>query len=290
MRGGVVHHQRASAMPLATLAIIGLVVACDPTVLIGSCAEPSAVDAGGSGEAGTGGVAAGGAAAGGAATNEDAVRVPWATGFEDGLCSYHSVRGYCYARHDAAIEIVSSPVRTGRFAAAFTVNGNTTTADRSQARCVRQGALPRSATYGAYYRIPKRQTSDGFWNLFHFRGIVPGGDLHPLWDVSIVNDSDGSLKLLVRNLIKIPNEASTIVGVPALPIDEWVHIEFQLTRSAQANGSVTLRQDGEIIYQKLNLITDDTESGEWYLGNYAKTLVPTLSTIYVDDVSIREDQ
>jgi len=279
MRGGVVHHQRASAMPLAALAIFGLAFACEPTVLIGSCAEPSAVEASDAGDAG---------GAGGAA-NEDAVSVPWATGFEDGLCGYHSQRGYCYARHDATIEIVRSPVHSGQFAAAFTVNGITTTANRSQARCVRQGAMPKSATYGAWYRIPALQTSDGFWNLFHFLGTVPGAEPRPLWDVSLVNDSGGALKLIVRNLLKVPSESSPISGAPAIPIDKWFHVEFQLTRSAQANGAVILRQDGEIVYQKTNLITDDTEAGEWYVGNFAKTLVPALSTVYVDDVTISED-
>src|SRR4051794_12255953 len=108
MPGGVVHHQRASALAPAALAIAWLALGCEPTVLIGSCADPS----------GAGGAAAAGGA-GGAAAAGDAVFVPWSEGFEDGLCGYHTAGGFCYARHGASLEIVEAPKRrTGKFAAA----------------------------------------------------------------------------------------------------------------------------------------------------------------------------
>jgi hypothetical protein len=36
-----------------------------------------------------------------------------------------------------------------------------------------------------------------------------------------------------------------------------------------------------------NLITDDTDWGQWLVGNYAEALAPPESTVYVDDVTIR---
>ncbi len=59
-------------------------------------------------------------------------------------------------------------------------------------------------------------------------------------------------------------------------------------RSAQPNGEVTVYQDGVVAVHLTDLITDDTDWGQWYVGNYAKTLVPSLSTVYVDDITIRE--
>src|SRR6187402_3495763 len=154
MPGGVVDFQRALAMAPATLALAWLGLACEPTVIIGSCTESNAA---GTGEGGADG-----------ASTDDVVTMPWSTGFEDGLCGYYSAGGYCYARHDATVQIVSSPVHDGKFAAAFTVNADATTTERSQTRCVRQGVMPKSAYYGAYYFIPAVQASDGNWNLFHF--------------------------------------------------------------------------------------------------------------------------
>lgn len=273
MPSGVVDHQRALAVVPATLAIAWLTLACEPTVIIGSCSAPPSADIGEAGAAG--------------ARSEDSVAVPWSTGFEDGLCGYQSVQGYCYARHDASIEIVRSPVHSGNFAAAFTVNGNATTAERSQARCVRQGAMPRAAYYGAWYWIPALQTSDGNWNLFHFLGGVSEADSHALWDVSLANDTNGALELSVFNFLT--GTHPVISGVPPIPIATWFHVEIKLVRSAQANGEVTVLQDGVVALQLTNVITDDTDWGQWYVGNYAKNLIPTLSTVYVDDVTISEE-
>jgi hypothetical protein len=270
MSGGVVDHQRASAIVPATLVIAWLALACEPTVLIGSCAEPSTTDAG----------------AGGLA-DDDAVSMPWSTGFEDGLCGYQLAHGYCYARHGASLQIVQSPTPfAGKFAAAFTVSGDATTENRSQVRCVRQGVMPTSAYYGARYFIPALATSDGNWNLFHFLGGTSEADSHPLWDVSLANAADGQLELSVYNFLT--GTLPKMADVGPIPIGRWFQLEIRIVRSPKANGEVTVLQDGAVALQLMNLITDDTHWGQWYVGNYARTLVPSLSTVYVDDITIRE--
>jgi hypothetical protein len=271
MPGGVVDHQRASARVPATLAMVWLALGCEPTVIIGSCAEPA--------EAGV----AAGASAGG-----DAVGVPWSTGFEDGLCGYHAAHGFCYARHGADLEIVRSPTpHSGEFAAAFTVNADATTADRSQARCVREGVMPQSAYYGAWYFIPALSTNADTWNLFHFLGGTSEADPEPqpLWDVSLVN-SGSNLQLSVYDFLHKTTRATS--GVDPVPIGHWFRLQIKIVRSAQANGEIIVLQDGVVALHLTDVITDDTEWGQWYVGNFAKTLVPTLSTLYVDDITISE--
>ena len=274
MPAGVFLH-RASARAAAALAVACLASACEPTVVIGSCAEASA--------AGAAGVA--GASA---SSSADAVTVPWSTGFEDGLCDYAS-QGYCYGRHGATLEIVQAPVHNGQFAAAFTVNGNATNTseDRSQARCVRRGVMPKSASYGAWYLIPELHTSDANWNLFHFLGVTET-ESHALWDISLANDTDGELVLTVFNFLR--GVHPPIANPPAIKIGTWFHLEVLLKRSAQNDGEVTVSQDGAVVLRLTNLITDDTDWGEWYVGNYARKLVPELSTVYVDDITMREEQ
>src|SRR6478735_2384565 len=215
MTSGVDDLQRALAKASAALALAWLPLACEPTVVIGSCSAPSGADAG---EADASG-----------APGDGVVALPWSTGFEDGLCGYHAALGYCYARHDAKLEIVRSPVHSGKFAAAFAVNGNATMAERSQARCVRQGAMPKSAYYAAWYLVPALQISDGNWNLFHFLGGVPGGETHPLWDVSLANNADGALELTVFDFFHTRSYPATI-GVPPIPIGSWFQIEILLKR------------------------------------------------------------
>jgi len=266
---------RALAMASATVGIAWLAVACEPTVLIGSCPQASSADGGEAGASTT--------------AEEGVIGSSWSTGFEDGMCGYVAAEGYCYARHDATLEMVSSPVRNGKFAAAFTVTGNATDEDRSQARCVRKGELPKTAVYGAWYLVPEERTSDGNWNLFHFLGRDSDDKSHALWDVSLANNADGKLVLSVFNFMT--GTHPRIQNAPPIPIGSWFHIQFQLTRSAQMNGQIKLIQDGTTILDLMNLVTDDADTafGEWYVGNYARTLVPAVSTVYVDDVTISEE-
>jgi len=275
MSSGVVDLQRALAMAMAALAMAGLALSCEPTVVIGACDEPSNAGAG--------------AASAAMASTDDAVDMPWSTSFEDGLCGYHSVGGFCYARHGASLKVVESPSRlTGKFAVAFSVDADASTAlERSQARCVIQGAMPKSAYYGAWYFIPALATSDGNWNLFHFLGGVSEADSHPLWDVSLINRADGKLKLSVLNFLtgKYPAIADDL---EAVPIGRWFRLQIKLVRSAQNAGEVIVLQDGVVALHLTDLITDDTTWGQWYVGNYVRALVPASSTVYVDDITISE--
>lgn len=270
MQRGKQEQRRVWAIAFATVAVAWLGMACEPTFVIGSCPA-----------------AAGGEAGADTVASDAVVGTSWSTGFEDGWCGYLAEQGYCYARHDASLEIVSAPApHSGKFAAAFTVNGNATTEERSQARCVRQGQMPKSAIYGAWYLVPATQFSDGNWNLFHFLGGEADGNSHALWDVSLASNSDGALVLSVFDFLT--GTHPPLSGVPPIPIGTWFHIEVQLTRSAQANGELTVYQDGIVALHLSHLVTDDSHWGEWYVGNYARVLVPALSTLYVDDVTIRE--
>jgi len=274
MPSGVDDHQRVLAMAPAAVAIAWLALACEPTVVIGSCAEPvtDTADGGASGTA-----------------EEGTVGMPWSTSFEDGLCGYHAAGGFCYARHGASLEVVESPSRApGKFAAAFTVTGDATTANRSQARCVIQGVMPKSAYYSAWYFIPALATSDGNWNLFHFLGGTSEADSHPLWDVSLANRADGSLELSVYDFLYRTHHPIA-ADLDPIPIGRWFQLQIKIVRSAQANGEVLVLQDSEVAVHLMDLITDDTAWGQWYVGNLAKTLVPVLSTVYVDDIAIREE-
>ena len=57
---------------------------------------------------------------------------------------------------------------------------------------------------------------------------------------------------------------------------------------ADATGEVIVYQDGVEAFHLTDIVTDDTNWGEWYVGNLATNLVPAGSTVYVDDVEISE--
>jgi len=216
--------------------------------------------------------------------NTDPIAVPWSTSFENGFCDYTQLAGFCFADPAASYRTVASPVHSGQFAAAFSV----TTADSTgtQTRCVRQGALPPAAYYGAWYYVPARATNSAFWNLLHFQGGDPSVQ-HYLWDVSLVNTPNGDLQLAVYDFLA--NNGLGMVrkpNAPPIPIAAWFHIQFYLKRAADATGEIVLYQDGQRLLDVSGVITDDSTWGQWYVGNIATGLMPPDSTVYVDDVTI----
>jgi len=266
------------------------------------------------GAAGASGEGEGGAAGEGGATGEggeagaqcpdpgvpipgmkDPIVVPWSTGFENNFCDYTNAGGFFAG--NGVRKIVTSPVHSGHYAAEFTVasSSSSTMTDQNQARCVRQGALPTEAYYGAWYYIPvltKLNDNSSLWNLFHFQGgdtarHVPGGDSSQdgLWDVTLINNaSDTGVQLLAYDFINGTVRKPT--NPPTVPIGEWFHIQFYLKRASNATGAIRLYQNGKLLVEKTGIVTDDSTWGQWFVGNIAKGLTPPDSTLYVDDVTI----
>jgi hypothetical protein len=212
------------------------------------------------------------------------VSAPWTTGFEDGFCEYAWPMGFCFATGGGSFDRVTSPVHSGQYAAAFSVQGFVD-AGGSQARCVQQGVFPGAAYYGAWYYVPASAQNNGVWNLFHYQGGLPGQPLHGLWDVSLVNVGDGG-PLHVTFFDFLTGSAPNSNAAPAIPIRQWFHLEVYFKRAKDATGELSMWQDGVLAVHLTGLVTDNTDWGQWYVGNFASALVPPASTLYVDDVTI----
>jgi hypothetical protein len=262
--------------PLAIVAAAAVLYAaansCAPTVLIGAlhfCPQaptnPDAPD-------------------GGAGIDPDAsVVLPWTTGFEDGFCDYAAPTGFCFATGSGSYTVVTSPVHSGHYAAAFTLH-DIPDGGGSQVRCVEQGVFPEMAYYGAWYYVPVSAQNSGVWNLFHFQGGPPGQTLHGLWDVSLVNLGDGGpLHTVFYDFLSVGTPDAS--AVPPIPIGQWFHLEVYFKRASDATGELSMLQDGVVAVKLTGLATDDTGWGQLYIGNLATALVPPASTVYVDDVA-----
>lgn len=253
-----------SGSVLAGLVILVGASGCAPTVAIGSLCSQGAAD-------------------GGPTPDPDAaVITPWHTGFEGAFCDYVPPMGFCFDTGSGSFQLVTSPVHSGQYAAAFTVM--TGSDGGSQVRCVRQGVFPSAAYYGAWYYVPEPATNSGLWNLFHYQGGVPGQTLHGLWDVSLVNLNDGGLHISLFDFLA--GETPDASDVPPIPIGRWFHLEVYFRRASDMTGEISMYQDERLAVSLTNLETDDTAWGQWYVGNLATSLAPPGSTVYVDDVTI----
>ena len=235
----------------------------------------------------------------------DPVVLPWSTGFEEGFCDYTRFTGYCYG--DRPYVLVTEPHHSGRFAAEFTAidteadagAGPTGPTERpeNQTRCVRQGVLPESAYYGAWYFIAeplKKRNRDGLWNLFHFQGLDNPDRGLALWDVTLVEgQQDGDWELVVYDpLGPLNNNTYRSADHRRVPIGSWFHIELFLKRAADATGEIRLYQasdgqDSVLLFEKTGLRSDLSKYTQWYVGDWAGDVTPDTSRLYVDDVSIR---
>jgi hypothetical protein len=209
--------------------------------------------------------------------------VPWSTSFENAFCDYSAPAGFCYAAERASYQVVTSPVHSGKRAAAFSLSADGAF-DGYQTRCVRQGELPKAAYYSAFFLIPEAPSAASNWNLMHFRS-GDGGPAHGLWDVSLERQADGTFQVYLFDFLRSLTRATT--DVPAVPIGSWFELELYLERAADGTGEVALYQDGQLALALDGLVTDDATYGQWYVGNLAASLTPAESVLYVDDVSIR---
>jgi len=220
------------------------------------------------------------------AFNEGPLPAPWQTSFDDGFCGFKYRAGFCYSDADSSYRVVTDPVHTGPFAAAFDMNSSESTGAR-QTRCVREGVLPSEAYYGAWYYVPSYLSAAAHsWNLFHFQGGMPGQRLDGLWDVSM-DDSSGVLAAYIANLKGgEPHDRPT---PQPIPMNRWFQLEFYLKSAPDTTGEVALFQDGQELVRVTGLITNDTPFTQWYVGNWTATIAPNspTSSLYVDDVSVR---
>lgn len=253
--------------------LAGSALGCEPKLVVGTWSSSSSCDPTDAG-------------AGGAGNDEPpaapvALAVPWSTGFEQGFCDYAAPKGRCYAADAASFDVVSEPVRSGRQAAAFSLNLGTDV-DGDQTRCFLQGELPQAGYYSAYFFIPEAPSMAVNWNLMHFRR----GPFRGVWDVSLDVADDGSLSVSVFDHIRMRRLTAT--RVPPVPVGAWVQLEAYLLRAADETGEFAVYQDGALALSLSDLITDEDGANEWYVGNLAVALTPPENTIYVDDVSVRE--
>ena len=256
------------------LALAGLSSACGSKVVIATWTCSQSSDSG---------------RAGSTSSEAGDFEFPWSTGFEDGFCGYQVGGGFCFRTGISSYQIVTSPVHTGKYAAAFSVTADPAQRD-NQVRCVRQGTLPVQAYYGAWYFVPTLATNNNaVWNLFHFAGGTgPGDTTHGIWDVSLINTPTGDLRLVVYQfrMAGAAGRTPDLSGETTIPIGTWFHIVIFLKRAADATGEVQVYLNNASILHLTGVVTDDSQWGQWYVGNLAENLTPPDSTVYVDDVTI----
>jgi hypothetical protein len=150
--------------------------------------------------------------------------------------------------------------------------------------------------YGAWYFIPENYQAGNYWNVFQFKSNN-GSTEDPFWVLDLMpRKSDGAahLKLRWKGVVPGPYASDCCTGtkyydqaIATVPTGKWFRVEAYLKQASDATGQLTIRQDGVLLWDMVNVKTKYPGGDQrWSVDNYSDGLSPTPTSIYVDDATI----
>ena len=196
--------------------------------------------------------------------------------------------------------------RSGRRSARMTVRGSGGT------RLFRWLELRtnRDTTVSAWFYFPRNYRLTGsrakgrYLNLFQFKSRTPRGANDPLLWLNVANRGRVMRLQLMwwHRTLKGPRRGQSGFRrirqrVADVPVRRWFQLEARLRQSKDYDGRLTVRQDGERIFDLRGIRTSYENctynawcaANEWAVNNYTDGLRPSPATIYVDDAGIRRN-
>lgn len=198
-------------------------------------------------------------------------------------------------------DVVRNIVHTGSYSNALTINAGNS---KSGVRMVFKNAdnsresddenIPNEAYYSAWYYIPHEFTAD--WNIIHEWKQQCGGTGCVLYAVSVRNDRNGNLTLVLgANVNSSGNWQNNTnrdwsSGVQ-VPVGRWFHLESFYKWDENQNGRVISWLDGRELWDISGVTTafnwqHNSYSRQWIVANYASDTNPSEFTMYVDDAVV----
>lgn len=203
----------------------------------------------------------------------------------------------------------TSIVYKGRYAAALTIyDANGTTNPQPGVRLAWNAAgrvlpseaknLPDEAYYSAHYYFPQ-QVATEWWNIMQWKQALKtpdGGQTRiPVYFVSVIGKNN-QMYLALRSKVSSqgqytePGTTAAYWSKP-IPIKSWVRLECLYRWSKQANGRIACWQNGTLIWDVKNIITEfeipyKSYPRQWTINNYAGKTSPTNPLLYIDEAAI----
>lgn len=227
--------------------------------------------------------------------------VVWSADHETGdLSQWYVGGGGGEFNSGAATSSASQDVaRSGRYSARAIIE-TPHIPDESGVRLFRwheSGAYP-EACYSAWYYFPRRFIVTVWWNIFQFKSR--NGDVanDAFWSLQIGNRPGGAMHLYLRwgDQVSIDGPHRGQFGgrpfgqtVKDIPVGRWTHIEGFLRQSSEFDGQIIVSQDGVELFNLNNVRTRYAAANganQWSANNYSDSIVPSPTTIYIDDATI----
>ncbi|MFB3814488.1 MAG: heparin lyase I family protein [Terriglobales bacterium] len=139
--------------------------------------------------------------------------------------------------------------------------------------------------YDVWLYFPSNYVAPSFWNVMQWKSLRAGhADSDPFFFVNIRSRADRSMEF---NLFNWQTKRNYYQQLATLPVGRWFRVTAHYVCSGSPDGSVTVWQDGVLLFDVRNVQTRYTDGDcGWSVNNYSDQLVPASATIYVDDAMI----
>lgn len=148
-------------------------------------------------------------------------------------------------------------------------------------------------TYNSNKYQPWDPGDGGWWNVFQFKSKESDGESHPVFTFNIAHDDDNDeMYFYMYTKENQPSQYSQSGAYKAIPEGQWVHLEALYVASDPytPNGQVKFWQDGDLILEANNVVTQLAERVIFGIGNYTDHVDGYegcgTASIYFDDVIV----
>jgi hypothetical protein len=225
---------------------------------------------------------------GGAAAPGASSVLVWATDHEGGDSADWGEGGPSlggeYTWGTGSIEGTEAVSRSGNHALDVSID-NTLAAPSDGARHYRR-IEDVEASYAAWFYLNETHAVGEWWAPVIFNARDASLDIlsiRPLWDVRLVDDAAGGSTLLFFDHATMAPVSLPQARVPA---NLWFEIEVTLDYRPPDGTTLALRLNGALVFEAAALGTAVEEHVFWVAGNAGAGLVPSASTLYIDDASV----
>ena len=193
----------------------------------------------------------------------------WSADMETGNLSQWTINGTKGGSYDSGTcirpsnGVSSEHAHSGLYSMKMTID---TSVQESGCRQFRNQEPEAGGTYyyGAWYFIPENYQAGSYWNVFQFKSDN-GSTEDPFWVLDLMpRKSDGAphLKLRWKGVVPGPYASDCCTGtkyydqaIATVPIGQWFHVEAYLEQASDASGHLTIRQDGVLLWDMVNVKT-----------------------------------
>jgi hypothetical protein len=196
----------------------------------------------------------------------------------------------------ATSRVSQNVAHSGRYSAEMTID----TPLESAVRLFRwnESRAHPEARYSVWFYFPQHYIVPAWWYIFSFKSRNEMAANDPFWSLHAGNRPGGAMYVFLNwwdgLSIEGPHRGefggrSYSETVRNIPVRQWTHLDVYLRQSSAFDGQIVVWQDGVELFNMNNVRTrypGSNGANEWSVNNYSEIIVPSPTTIYIDDAVI----